>query len=255
MCGTSTHETLPYLHWSRISLDKNTSRKEISCVITKSNYRKRNCFGTTLALITVWQVVLRCAGVKKNIYQPLVWLQSHETSLWLTSSLVLLCLCQACRTTTRAGETTCSSLRPETSSPGQTLARTFGTQLHNPDEKSPLLVFSPHIPSAARHGDSRDVFRHVLCRNAVQTQSWQQLCGVLGGTRGTVWPQVKVLVQVSQVWDKTWHATPMLQKSSEVPTSLKSKIVAITVVMMIMVTVRGSVGINQGTKCDAKWNE
>lgn len=68
-----------------------------------------------------------------------------------------------------------------------------------------------HSVFAKRCRDSQDVFtRHVsvvvsaevLCKHRADSS-----CGAPRDTGGAVWPQVRVLVQVSQLRDKTWHAT------------------------------------------------
>ena len=56
-----------------------------------------------------------------------------------------------------------------------------------------------------------DIFSAVVSAEVLFKHGADSSCGALRDTGGAVWPQVRVLVQVSQLRDKTWHATRMPQ--------------------------------------------
>lgn len=94
------------------------------------------------------------------------------------------------------------------------MACVTGMLLCNPNQDTLLQVEAFSIPApefpvfAKCHGDSQDVLTYLSSSFCSGTES---RCSDLRDTRGDVWPQVRVLVQVSQLWDKTWHVNKHLK--------------------------------------------
>lgn len=226
-CGLVAHETLlnPYLRY--ISEDKNSCmksfRKENDLCDnnpTVSIITGRGAVLGQLKLSSHWQCgtgALKCEDRYASLWCGFSLIKPHSgwPPVWYSLSVPGLWHC----------ETTCRSLRPWTSSLGQKMAGALGKPLCNPDQVTRLLLiafslnvtefplFLPNVMEILKTSSS-DTFQQLslqrCCSNTELTAAV-----VPWGTPEALFGPRSVLVQVSQLWDKTWHATQTPQNHRE----------------------------------------
>lgn len=226
-CVLIAHETPLNPHLRCISEDKNrylkSFRKENDFCDNNPTVRVITGRGAVLGQLKLsshWQCgtgALKCEDRYASLWCGFSLIKPHSgwPPVWCSLPVPGLWHC----------ETTCRSLRPWTSSLGQKMAGALGKLLCNPDQVTqvPLIAFSLHFTEFPLFLPNVMEILRTSSSNTFQQLSLQRCCSnteltavvVPWGTPEALFGPRSVLVQVSQFWDKTWHATQTPQNHRE----------------------------------------
>lgn len=223
-CVLIAHETSLNPHSRHISEDKNRYlkcfRKENYLCDNKPIVRVITGRGAVLGelkLSSHWQCgtgALKCEDRYASLWCGFSLIKPHSgwPPVWCSLSVPGLWHC----------ETTCRSLRPRTPSLGQKMAGALGKPLCNP--RLLLIASSLHITEFPLFLPNVVEILKTSSSDTFQQLSLQRCCSnteltavvLPWGTPEALFGPGSVLVQVSQLWDKTWHATQTPQNHREI---------------------------------------